>query len=185
MKIYTKTGDDGQTGLFGGARVPKDDARVEAYGSVDETNALLGVAASASQSDTIREALVRIQTELFSLGAELACLPEHRAKLQMPFIDGESIERLERRIDEFEAELSPLKNFILPGGTLAAALLHQARTVCRRAERRVRSVEKAAKLRKELLVYLNRLGDLLFVMARFENHAAGASEHPWRPREPT
>jgi len=183
MKIYTKTGDDGHTGLFGGSRVKKDDARVEAYGSVDETNAALGVAASSSQSDTIVGALRHIQTDLFSLGAELACDPQHRGKLQMPFIGQASIAHLEQIIDDLDGQLDPLKNFVLPGGTPAAALLHLARTVCRRAERRVLRVEKAAELRKELLIYLNRLGDLLFVMARFENHAAGASEHPWQPRE--
>lgn len=185
MKIYTKTGDGGQTGLFGGSRVSKDDPRVEAYGSVDETNALLGVAASQCQSSEIRRALVRIQADLFSLGAELACDADHRSKLQMPFIDAECIGDLEQIIDELDAQLAPLKNFVLPGGALGAALLHQARTVCRRAERRVLSVEKPASLRKELLIYLNRLSDLLFVMARFENHTAGASEQPWQPRGAT
>lgn len=183
MKIYTKTGDDGQTGLFGGSRVKKDDPRVEAYGSVDETNALIGVAVAASQADGIKNELTRIQAELFSLGAELACDPQARNKLQMPFIDAASIEHLEHVIDNLEASLAPLKTFVLPGGTLAAAVLHQARTVCRRAERRVLAVASTAQLRKELLIYLNRLSDLLFVMARFENHAAGTSEHPWQPRE--
>lgn len=185
MKIYTKTGDDGQTGLFGGARVSKDDPRVEAYGSVDETNALLGVALSECQSERVRHALVAIQADLFSLGAELACDADHRDKLQMPFIDESCIQGLERIIDELEEQLSPLKNFVLPGGALGAALLHQARTVCRRAERRVISVENTASLRKELLIYLNRLSDLLFVMARFENHTARASERPWQPRNAT
>lgn len=183
MKIYTKTGDDGQTGLFGGVRVNKDDPRVEAYGTVDETNALLGVAAAASQSESITRELARIQAELFSLGAELACDPTKRSKLEMPFIDTASIARLEQTIDELDGQLDPLKTFVLPGGTLAAAVLHQARTVCRRAERRVLSVQKTAELKKELLIYLNRLSDLLFVMARFENCAAGTSEQPWQPRE--
>jgi cob(I)alamin adenosyltransferase len=185
MKIYTKTGDDGQTGLFGGSRVRKDDPRVEAYGCVDETNALLGVAAVESKADDVRRALVSIQSDLFSLGAELACDPERRHKLQMPFVDQDSITLLESTIDALDGQLSPLENFVLPGGTLGAALLHQARTVCRRAERRVLSVEKTAALRKELLIYLNRLSDLLFVMARFENQVAGADERPWQPRGAT
>jgi cob(I)alamin adenosyltransferase len=182
MKIYTKTGDDGQTGLFGGSRVRKDDARVEAYGSVDETNAALGVAATQTRSEEVTAALAHIQADLFSLGAELACDPEHRVKLRMSFIDEASIAELEQTIDALDARLDPLQNFVLPGGTPAAALLHQARTVCRRAERRVLSVAKTARLRRELIIYLNRLGDLLFVMARFENHAAGAGEIPWQPR---
>jgi cob(I)alamin adenosyltransferase len=131
MKIYTKTGDKGQTGLFGGERVRKDDARVEAYGSIDELNAVLGVASAASASPRIREACIEIQSELFSLGAEVACAADRRDKLQMPFIQASHIERLENWIDDMESSLSPLENFILPGGTLGAATLHQARTTCR------------------------------------------------------
>jgi cob(I)alamin adenosyltransferase len=182
MKIYTKTGDDGRTGLFGGARVLKDDAQVEAYGSVDETNACLGVARAAGLSPDIDAALERIQAQLFVLGAELATPADHRSRLRLPLLDAADVTTLEREIDRLEAGLPALTSFVLPAGTAAASALHHARTVCRRAERRVVAVQSSAELRSELVIYLNRLSDLLFVLARKANAAAGVEDVPWAPR---
>ena len=178
MRIYTRTGDKGDTGLFGGGRVGKDDARVEAYGEVDELNAVLGLARSIELMPRIDEVLVPIQRDLFSLGALLAT-PEHekmRQHLEKARIDEERIAQLERAIDAGEAELEPLRAFILPGGTPKAAALHVARTVCRRAERRVVALRRDVEIPELVVVYLNRLSDLLFVLARVANRRAGAGE---------
>jgi cob(I)alamin adenosyltransferase len=182
MKIYTKTGDDGQTGLFGGERVDKCDARVEAYGGVDETNACLGVARAARLSPDVDAALERIQAQLFVLGAELATPASHRNRLRMPLISAEDVTALEGDIDRLEASLPPLTTFVLPAGTPAASALHHARTVCRRAERAVVSIQSAASLRPEVVVFLNRLSDLLFVMARDQNQRSGVPDVAWSPR---
>lgn len=182
MKIYTKTGDSGDTGLFGGARVKKSDAVVEAYGSVDETNSALGVARASRLAPELDAILERVQPELFVMGAELATPPSHRARLSMPLIDARHAAALEADIDRLEADLPVLTSFIIPGGTPAASALHHARTVCRRAERSVVAVAEAAALRPELIVYLNRLSDLLFVMARHANHGAGVPDVAWAPR---
>jgi len=182
MKIYTRTGDGGETGLFGGARVGKDDPRVEAYGTVDELNACLGVVRTLGASAQTAEALLHIQSDLFTLGAELACVPGKEDKLRMAMLGEPDITRLEDWIDRSEAPLEPLKNFVLPGGSAAAAELHRARTVCRRAERRTLSAGRASAIRAEVVIYLNRLSDLLFVLARYENHVAGVSDIPWHPR---
>ena len=181
MRIYTRTGDKGDTGLFGGGRVGKDDARVEAYGEVDELNAVLGLARSIELMPRIDEVLVPIQRDLFSLGALLAT-PEHekmRQHLEKARIDEERIVQLERAIDAGEAELEPLRAFILPGGTPKAAALHVARTVCRRAERRVVALRRDVEIPELVVVYLNRLSDLLFVLARVANRRAGAGEVTW------
>ncbi|MCA9629876.1 MAG: cob(I)yrinic acid a,c-diamide adenosyltransferase [Myxococcales bacterium] len=182
MKIYTRTGDDGTTGLFGGVRVPKADPRVEAYGTVDEANSVLGLARAAGVSGALDESLARIQTELFTLGAELACAPGKEDKLGLEPVGDAHIERLEAEIDALEAGLEPLKNFILPGGCMPAAFLHQARCVCRRAERRVLEARQSTPVREPLVRYLNRLSDLLFVQARAANHQAGQVDVPWTPR---
>lgn len=182
MKIYTRTGDDGRTGLFGGARVLKDDARVEAYGSVDETNACIGVARAAGASPEVDAALEQIQAQLFVLGAELATPSDHRDRLRLPLLDAAQVAALEQHIDQLEAGLPSLTSFVLPAGSAAASALHHARTVCRRAERRVVAVQSSAEVRSELVVYLNRLSDLLFVMARHENHRAGVADVVWAPR---
>jgi cob(I)alamin adenosyltransferase len=182
MKIYTKTGDAGETGLFGGERLSKADARVEAYGSVDETNALIGVARASGLSARLDAWLERIQGQLFVVGAELATPASYRDRLGMPLVDGAAIEELESEIDELEAELSPLKTFVLPAGAPGACALHHARATCRRAERRVIAVLTLASVRSELIAYLNRLADLLFVMARHHNHEAGVGDVPWAPR---
>jgi len=182
MKIYTRTGDAGQTGLFGGARVEKDDPRVEAYGTVDELNACLGVARAAGITATTDATLLRIQSDLFTLGAELACVPGKESKLKLKLVDQGDIERLEGAIDDAEAPLDALENFVLPGGSVGAAELHRARTVCRRAERKTLTAGRSAPLRPEVVIYLNRLSDLLFVLARFENHSSGVADIPWNPR---
>jgi len=182
MKIYTRTGDAGDTGLFGGARVGKDDPRVEAYGTVDELNACLGVVRALGASAETDEALLQIQSDLFTLGAELACVPGKEDKLRMNVLGQADIERLEGWIDRSQEPLEPLKNFVLPGGSTSAAELHRARTVCRRAERRTLTAGRTSPIRPEIVIYLNRLSDLLFVLARYENHLAGLSDIPWRAR---
>jgi cob(I)alamin adenosyltransferase len=182
MKIYTRTGDDGSTGLFGGGRVDKDSPRVEAFGAIDELNACLGVARAALGPGDEEALLGRIQAELFTLGAELSCAPGHENKLGLPLLGEDATARLEAAIDAFEAELSALDHFILPSGTAAGAALHLARTVCRRAERRLQTAGRTHPLRRGLLVYLNRLSDFLFVLARRANAQGGVSETPWAPR---
>ena len=178
MKIYTKTGDSGQTGLFAGPRVRKDDVRIEAYGAVDELNAFLGLARSQALPAEIETCLARVQNELFAVGAELATPDPVKHKTAM--IGPAHIEALEWAIDALEANLQPLRQFVLPAGTAAAAHLHVARGICRRAERRLvtLSSENPA-LFQNVLTYLNRLGDYLFVAARSANHTAGAAEVPW------
>ena len=182
MKIYTRTGDQGETGLFGGARVPKDDARVEAYGTVDETNAAIGLALSYEQVPFVRGVLEQVQSDLFTLGAELACVSGHEPRLGIPLLDEADVARLERAIDEAEEPLEPLKNFVLPGGPPEVTTLHFARTVSRRAERRVLTLSQREPVRPSALVYLNRLADLLFVLARRVSHEKGCAEVAWAPR---
>lgn len=181
MKLYTKTGDDGTTGLFGGGRVPKASGRVEAYGTVDEANATIGVARATRLDASIDAVLSRVQEDLFTIGAELACVPGKEGKLNLPLIGEADIARLERAIDEADAACPPLKSFVLPGGSPQAAALHVARTVSRRAERAVLSLSDAP-ARHELVVYLNRLSDLLFALARRANVIAGVEDVPWHPR---
>ena len=179
MKIYTKTGDSGETSLLGGQRVPKDHLRVAAYGDVDETNAALGAARTCA-SQPIAALLFAIQKDLFAIGAQLAD-PGHEvaARRAKAAVDASQVERLEAAIDEHEARLPELRTFVLPGGTAAGAQLHLARTVCRRAERSVVALARHAEIDPQLLAYLNRLSDLLFVLARAENHAAGLPEDRW------
>ena len=179
MKIYTRTGDSGETGLFDGERVPKSDPRVEAYGEVDELNASIGFAIAACPDPEIAGMLAAIQRDLFVLGGRLAD-PRHKVAIRVAkaVLSEADILRLETWIDQLEATLRPLRRFILPGGTAGGAALHQARTVCRRAERRMVSLGGDA-FEPELLAYINRLSDLLFVMARAANHRAGVNESEW------
>ena len=181
MKIYTKTGDAGQTGLFGGGRVSKDDPRVEAYGDVDELNASLGVVRAVERMPRIDEVIVPVQRDLFSLGALLATpdlekMHDHLAKAR---IDEARIGDLEHAIDSCDQELEPLRAFIVPGGSPKAAALHVARTVCRRAERRVIHLQKEVEIPQIVVVYLNRLSDLLFSLARVANARSGSGEVTW------
>lgn len=178
MKIYTKTGDQGETGLFGGPRVRKDDPRIAAFGDVDELNAALGVVRCEPLDERLDGLLMAIQNELFDLGAQLAS-PEP-ARAAVPHVTDAHIARLEQAIDEHDASLPPLRVFILPGGVRAAALLHSARAVCRRAERRVVHLAQQAEIAGEVVIYLNRLSDLLFVLARAANQAAGRGDVPWQ-----
>lgn len=181
MKIYTKTGDSGATGLFGGGRVQKDDPRVEAYGDVDELNAILGLARAMEPLPRIDEILVPMQRDLFSIGALLATpdLEKMEKHLSKASIDEQRITDLERAIDQCEQELEPLKAFIIPGGSRKGAVLHVARTVCRRAERRVVRLQRDVEIPPLVVIYLNRLSDLLFVLARVANVRTGAGEVTW------
>ena len=180
MKIYTKTGDQGMTGLLGNRRVPKDDARIEAYGTVDELNAMLGLVRTNGLDKAVDGLLAVVQGDLFVVGSALADPapggPFHNV------ITGEHIARLESAIDTLETELQPLTQFILPGGTLAAAQIHLARTICRRAERLTVKLSRqpGEDVPGSLVIYLNRLSDLLFVVARIVNHRAGVADIPWK-----
>lgn len=177
-RIYTRTGDDGTTGLGDGARVPKEHLRVEAYGTVDEANSAVGmVLAVPGLPARVTDCLTSVQHQLFELGGEL-CMPGHRA------ITGDDVERLERELDDFNAGLPPLKEFILPGGGPAAAACHLARTVTRRAERRVWSLSRVDAVAREVPMYLNRLSDLLFVIARVLARHESGSEVLWSKRPP-
>lgn len=180
LKIYTKTGDKGETGLVGGSRVRKHDARVAAYGEIDELNAALGVVLASQPEPPLRKLLLDIQRDLFALGAQLAdpsaTIGEKKAKAA---IGGEHVSRLEAAIDEREAQLPPLRAFILPGGSPLGAQLHLARAVCRRAERAITALAAAHAVDPLLVVYVNRLSDLLFVLARRANQRAGAPEEQW------
>jgi cob(I)alamin adenosyltransferase len=181
MKIYTRTGDSGDTGLFGGGRVPKDHPRVAAYGDVDELNAAIGVARATGPLPRIDEVLVPIQRDLFAIGSLLATpnrekMAQHLEKAQ---VTDTRIAELERAIDDCERELEPLRAFILPGGTPRAAALHVARTVCRRAERSVVALRRNEDLPEIVVIYLNRLSDLLFMLARVANRESGAAEVTW------
>ena len=190
MKIYTRTGDEGETGLFGGPRVRKDAPRVEAYGAVDELNAAIGAAAAllpGGADDPLAAPLRETQSALFDLGGELAT-PAARERAAAgkvaPLVPAEAIAGLEERIDALEAELEPLTQFVLPGGAPAAAALHLARTICRRAERRAVTLAEAEEIPDEALRYLNRLSDFLFVAARAVNRRAGVEEPRWTSRPP-
>lgn len=182
-KIYTRRGDDGSTGLFGGPRVRKDDLRVAAYGDVDELNSSLGLAREELLAQADLLSLVdALQSELFTLGAELATPEAESAPKEVPRVQASHVERLEREIDRLTSELPPMKNFILPGGSRPGAALHLCRTVCRRAERKVVSLAESSTVSPVALAYVNRLSDLLFVMARAANLRSGGREIPWKPQ---
>jgi cob(I)alamin adenosyltransferase len=180
MKVYTKTGDGGETSLFGGGRVSKSDGRVGAYGDVDELNAAIGRALSNLElEDSLHAPLARIQGTLFGIGGEVATRDDaHRDKLR-DLVTGEDVQFLETSLDAMEVDLPPLKTFVLPGGGPAGSSLHVARTVCRRAERSVVALSNAETLRPEIVQYLNRLSDWLFVAARHVNFREGRAETPW------
>lgn len=180
-KIYTKRGDSGTTALGGGQRVPKDALRVAVYGTVDELNSQIGVALAMGLCDRLAAVLPEIQNELFDVGSDLCFLEEDKAKYPLPQIEARHVERLEALIDEMTAVVGPLENFILPGGSLGAAQLHVARTVCRRAEREATTLAREEGIGGQVIPYLNRLSDALFVMARFENHQRQVAEPLWRP----
>jgi cob(I)alamin adenosyltransferase len=175
MKIYTRTGDAGETSLFGGARVRKDDTRIEAYGTIDELNSVLGLARASWPASSLNEQFHAIQSDLFDIGAHLASPGTSRFAGPEP----ERVAALEHAIDRMETDLAPLKTFILPGGSVVAAQVHIARTVCRRAERLVVGLRDDSEATTASLIYLNRLSDFLFVAARFANHEQGVADVPW------
>jgi cob(I)alamin adenosyltransferase len=181
-KIYTRNGDRGITRLGSGRQVPKDAQRVSAYGTVDELNAQIGVALSIGLCARVSERLLTIQNELFHLGSDLATPPERRSRQDVSRMEVRHVEALERLIDELNAFVGPLEDFVLPGGSPGAAALHVARTVCRRAEREVVALSHSEEIGPHLIPYLNRLSDALFVMARYENLQRGISEQLWSPR---
>ena len=181
MKIYTKTGDEGDTGLFGGGRVPKDHPRVEAYGEVDELNSAIGVARAAVPVALFDELLEGIQRDLFSIGGQLASPDPEKVKkaLEKAGLSDERVAVMERAMDDADRELPPLTAFVLPAGSAKAAALHLARTVCRRAERSVVRLSRDSTVPPLFVVYLNRLSDLLFTLARLANHREGVEETKW------
>lgn len=181
MKIYTRKGDEGKTGLIGGTRVDKDHIRVDAYGTVDELNSWIGMIADGPLPDGRMELLREVQERLFTLGSNLASDPE-TGRMVLPDLKPEDIELLEKDIDVMENGLEPLKNFVLPGGHEAVSRAHIARCVCRRAERRVISLSRESEVDSLILVYLNRLSDYLFVLSRAISAKLGAEEIPWKPR---
>jgi len=181
-KVYTRSGDDGTTGLGGGQRVPKDSPRIAAYGTVDELNSQIGAAIAAGLDPEIGNRLSSIQNELFHLGSDLCTLEQDKAKRPVPVIGAGHVGALERWMDEMSTDLPPLENFVLPGGTPGAAHLHVARTVCRRAEREAIALSRIEKIGEHVVPYLNRLSDALFVAARFENRRRGAADVLWNSR---
>jgi cob(I)alamin adenosyltransferase len=181
-RVYTRTGDDGMTGLAGNQRVPKDSARIESYGTVDELSSVLGAALACGLDQSLAAAVGRIQNELFHLGSDLCVREEDKVHLKVPVIEDRHVQALEDLLDELTAELGPLANFILPGGSPGAAQLHVARTVCRRAERHLVALSRQEAIGPHVLPYVNRLSDALFVMARYENLKKGVPDILWDSR---
>jgi len=183
MKIYTKTGDDGTTGLFGGQRVAKYTLRIAAYGTVDELNSIIGIALTHKPTQTLKHPLEHVSSLLFTVGSDLATPLEPPAKYHIPRVEAAHVEWLEQLIDEFQEQLPELKNFILPGGSPLAAHLHHARTVCRRAERAAVELSHSENIGNIAVQFLNRLSDFLFVTARMANFLEGVDDIPWIPNE--
>ncbi len=182
MKVYTHSGDEGETSLFGGRRVSKADLRVDAYGTVDELNAMIGLAESLVADPEVSEQLRQVQSRLFDIGADLATPhagTSERTQGHVPRVQDGWVKDLEEAIDAAQSELNRLTTFILPGGAPGSAALHVARTVCRRAERRVAALSQQEEINPTVLIYLNRLSDLLFMLARLVNRRAGDEETPW------
>lgn len=180
MKIYTKTGDNGDTGLFGGGRVPKNSPRIDTYGTIDELNSYIGLAAAEVADEEIKELLVSIQSRLFTVGSDLATpLTEKNEKLNITRVPESYYIYLEKSIDKFDEKLDTLKNFVLPGGSKGAALLHVCRAVCRRAERKAVALKDLEKVNNNIIIFLNRLSDLFFVLARYENANLNIPDTLW------
>ncbi|GAB4326320.1 MAG: cob(I)yrinic acid a,c-diamide adenosyltransferase [Dehalococcoidia bacterium] len=181
-RVYTRAGDEGETALVGGQRVPKDSLRIEAYGTIDELNSVIGVAVASGLAESMREPFHIIQQVLFNAGTDLATRQEDKQRLELPQVTGAHVAQLEAWIDEWNAALPALKSFVLPGGDPAAAHLHVARTVCRRAERIVVALRREEGVGDFVVPYLNRLSDLLFVAARYQNKLAGHGDVLWDSR---
>ncbi|MDQ3142098.1 MAG: cob(I)yrinic acid a,c-diamide adenosyltransferase [Bacteroidota bacterium] len=182
MKIYTKTGDEGNTSLFGGRRISKDDLRIEAYGTVDELNANIGLLSAYFIEEKLTSEFLNIQNDLFVLGSHLAADP-NKQNLAIPKLENSHIESLEHSIDFMDASMNPLRSFILPGGTMAISQAHICRTICRRAERRVVSLHQQESIYPLLIIYLNRLSDYFFTVARYIAHLEGVEDIPWIPKK--
>jgi cob(I)alamin adenosyltransferase len=182
MKIYTKTGDKGETGLFGGERVSKDSLRISAYGTIDELNSFIGLAITEIKNKNVKENLLKIQNQLFVVGADLAT-PENvkSDKLNIKRTPAFFYQDIENMIDDYDAQLDELRSFILPGGSKSAALLHICRTVCRRAEREVVALKNSVTIGENIFIFLNRLSDLFFVLSRFENKVSNHPDIKWNP----
>lgn len=181
MKIYTRKGDKGTTGLIGGTRLPKHHLRIEAYGTVDELNSYLGLVRDLYPEREIEQEILVIQDRLFTLGSHLASDPE-KSRMKLPEIHASDVELLEKAIDRMDAQVPPLTQFVLPGGHPTVSHTHIARCVCRRAERLVAALSEEAPVETEILMYLNRLSDYLFQLARYFSHKLGAIESPWTPK---
>jgi cob(I)alamin adenosyltransferase len=179
VKLYTRHGDGGQTGLWAGRRVPKSDARIEVIGAIDECNAMIGLALTHKPTEPVAEILAEVQDDLFVIGCEIIAPDRSGPGSTLPRLSTERCLALEHAIDDLEARLPPLGNFIVPGGTPVAAHLHVTRAVCRRAERRTVALDRAEQVCETVRVYLNRLSDLLFVLARYENQTAGVGDKTW------
>lgn len=180
MKIYTKTGDQGSTGLFGGGRVSKADLRIDAYGTVDELNAFMALVRDQEVNKKRAHFIIQIQEQLFTIGSMLATVPGN-TKVRIPVLEERDTEALEHAIDEMDAHLPPLRNFILPGGHVAISHCHVARTVCRRAERKIVTLHQAEPVHPLIIKYMNRLSDYLFILARAMAAELGVVETPWKP----
>jgi cob(I)alamin adenosyltransferase len=183
MKIYTKTGDKGETGLFGGERVSKDSLRISAYGTIDELNSFIGYAITEIKDESIKGNLSKIQNYLFTVGSDLATPDtDKNAKLKIQRTPESFYKEIEKMIDNYDAQLEELRNFILPGGSKGAALLHICRTVCRRAEREVVALKNSVTIGENIIIFLNRLSDLFFVLSRFENKVSNHPDTIWNPK---
>jgi cob(I)alamin adenosyltransferase len=182
VKIYTKTGDGGETSLFGGERVSKNSKRIEAYGTVDELNSFIGLAITEVNDSAVKELLLKIQNQLFIVGSDLATpKTDKTTKLKIPRVTPKFYKVIEKAIDHFDAKLESLKNFILPGGSKSSAMLHNCRTIARRAERRVVALNDTVKIGNNIIIFLNRLSDLFFVLARYENKCSKIQDIKWTP----
>ncbi len=183
MKIYTKTGDKGETGLFGGERVSKDSLRISAYGTIDELNSFIGLAITEIKDVSVRKNLLNIQNQLFVVGSDLATPEDEKTKkLNIQRTPASYYVHIENLIDEYDAQLEELRNFILPGGSKSASLLHVCRTICRRAEREVVALKNSVSISENIIIFLNRLSDLLFVLSRFENKVSNHPDTIWNPK---
>ena len=183
MKIYTKTGDKGETGLFGGERVSKDSLRISTYGTVDELNSFIGLATTEVRDEGVKKNLLKIQNQLFVVGSDLATPEDEKTKkLNIQRTPASYYIDIEKMIDEYDEQLEELRNFILPGGSKGAALLHVCRTICRRAEREVVALKNSVTIGENIIIFLNRLSDLLFVLSRFENKVSNHPDTIWNPK---
>lgn len=183
MKIYTKTGDKGETSLIGGTRVAKDDQRIEAYGTVDELNAWIGMVRDHAADEADKKTLIEVQDRLFTIGSSLATDPDREPRTKLPDLNEGDIDLLESEMDRLDGALEPLRSFVLPGGHVGVSSCHVARTICRRAERRVISLQQVAFVAPLVQKYLNRLSDYLFVLSRWYTKHYQAEETPWNPRK--